>query len=141
MRSLTATTRWAFLCLFTAEIGLHRHMAVLRFLILILPQRLLDSVAVDFDDLLTLALARRGVQIMDVAIPRSVGEAHLVAHAMLELTAFLQAFVKLFEIAGQVLLIEARRADLFLSSALFLFFSFDLYVAKYCSFIVLLLCV
>ena len=78
---------------------------------------------------------------MDVAIPGSVGEAHLVAHAVLELTAFLQTFVKLFEIAGQVLLIEARRADLFLSSALFLFFSFDLYVAKYCSFIVLLLTV
>ena len=75
---------------------------------------------------------------MNVSIPRSVGKAHLVTHAVFELISFLQTFIKLFEIARQVLLVEARRSNIFLSSALFLFFPFNFSVAKCYSFIVLL---
>ena len=138
MSSLTATTRWAFLCVFAAKISLHRNMAILRTLILILFQSLLYSVTIDLDDLLTLSLTLRGVEVMDVAIPRCVGKAHLVTHAVFELIAFLQTFIKLFEIARQVLLVEAGRSNIFLSSALLLFFPFNFSVAKCYSFIVLL---
>ena len=75
---------------------------------------------------------------MNVSIPRSVSKAHLVTHAVFELIAFLQTFIKLFEIARQVLLVEAGRSNIFLSSALFLFFPFNFSVAKCYSFIVLL---
>ena len=138
MSSLTAATWRAFLCMFTAKVSLHRDMAILRTLVLILFQSLLYSVAIDLDDLLTLSLTLRGIEIMDVSIPRSVGKAHLVTHAVFELISFLQTFIKLFKIARQVLLIEARRSNIFLSSALLLFFPFNFSIAKCCSFILLL---
>ena len=124
--------------MFTAKVSLHRDMAILRTLVLILFQSLLYSVAIDLDDLLTLSLTLRGIEIMDVSIPRSVGKAHLVTHAVFELISFLQTFIKLFKIARQVLLIEARRSNIFLSSALLLFFPFNFSIAKSCSFILLL---
>ena len=138
MSSLTAATWRAFLCMFAAEVSLHRDMAILRTLVLILFQSLLYSVAIDLDDLLTLSLTLRGIEIMDVSIPRSVGKAHLVTHAVFELISFLQTFIKLFKIARQVLLIETRRSNIFLSSALLLFFPFNFSIAKCCSFILLL---
>lgn len=138
MSSLTAATRRAFLCMFAAKVSLHRYMAILRTLVLILFQSLLFSVAIDLDDLLTFSMTLRGIEVMDVSIPRSVCKAHLVTHAVFELISFLQTFIKLFEIARQVLLVEARRSGIFLSSALLLFFPFNFNFAKSCSFIFLL---
>ena len=75
MSSLTAATRRAFLCMFAAKVSLHRNMAILRTLVLILFQSLLYSVAIDLDDLLTLSMTLRSIEVMDVSIPRSVCKA------------------------------------------------------------------